>query len=210
VARPLGVELGHDEKGPFFLWQGLEIRFPHMQRKNVGLKEDPLKKAVGFKKGQRLRVLDLTAGLLRDSCHLAQMGCQVVALEENPLLAKGIEAFLQHEPSWSIDFVGREASDYLQGLSGADSPDCIYYDPMFESEGRKSLPGKESQFLAELVAPSSPEREADILQLALGRCRNRVVVKRSLQAPFIGDFKPHHSIKGKSVRYDVYLVSPNS
>jgi 16S rRNA (guanine1516-N2)-methyltransferase len=206
VAGALGVKLGHDEKGPFFLWQGREIRFPDRKRKNVGLKEDPLKKAVGFKKGQKLRILDLTAGLLRDSCHLAQMGCQVVALEENALLAKGIEAFLQHDPSWSIEFVHQEASEYLQGLSGADSPGCIYYDPMFESEGRKSLPGKESQFLAELVAPSSPQREADILQLALGRCRKRVVVKRSLQAPFVGDLKPHHSIKGKSVRYDVYLL----
>ena len=52
-----------------------------------------------------------------------------------------------------------------------------------------------------------PGTEMQILTLARRMARKRVVVKRSPAAPHIGDQKPSLILKGKAVRYDIYIRS---
>jgi 16S rRNA (guanine1516-N2)-methyltransferase len=60
--------------------------------------------------------------------------------------------------------------------------------------------------LLKALAPiASAKDELELLSLARETTRRRVVVKRPLTAPPIGNAKPQVEFVGKAVRYDVYL-----
>ena len=87
--------------------------------------------------------------------------------------------------------------------------DVVLLDPMFPPIGKKALPNRGLQHLrqltqASLVGNASAEDELpELLALAKAHCSGRVVIKRRLKDRVTGrvDFQ----IKGKSVRFDVYL-----
>ncbi|MEQ1664398.1 MAG: class I SAM-dependent methyltransferase, partial [Bdellovibrionales bacterium] len=71
-----------DERPYFLLKQEdrtVRIDMDFSIRKNIGTKSDLLSKSVGYKKNKILSILDVTAGLCRDSFHLACLGCSVTA-----------------------------------------------------------------------------------------------------------------------------------
>jgi 16S rRNA (guanine1516-N2)-methyltransferase len=171
------------------------------QRKKMGSIDDPIKKAIGFKKDQQLKVLDLTGGLFRDAFHMASMGCDVTALEEVEDLAKAYQELLKVEPVSNLEIQHTSSEDYLSGVSEGQY-DVAYYDPMFPEKKKSALPGKEAQFLQSVALAKTQEQEEELLSLCLSKFK-RVVVKRPLRAEAL--LKPSHSIKGKSVRFDVYL-----
>lgn len=213
VARQNDVELFQDESGPYFQFhpvtasaqKPLMVRLSDSQRFRIGAKDDLLKKAVGMKKDLQLHVMDLTAGLLRDSQHLLLLECHVTAIEENPLLAKAIELWLTTSPQVNFKFIAAEAGKILSNLTKKDFPDVIYYDPMFGDPKRKAGAGKESLLLQMLCKPSIEEQQVQLLQLARQKVKNRVVVKRPQWASSVGNLKPDFTYVGKAVRYDAYL-----
>jgi 16S rRNA (guanine1516-N2)-methyltransferase len=84
-------------------------------------------------------------------------------------------------------------------------PDAVYLDPMFPPKRKKSaLAKKEIRILRELVG-DDPDAE-DLLQISLQIATKRVIVKRHLSAPPLGQ-TPDKSYSGKLVRYDVYFCS---
>lgn len=217
-----GIQLFLDDDGPYFnfvMIEGgptVEVRFPKRSRLAVGRENDPVKRAIGFKKTSPLCILDLTAGLLRDTFHFADLGCQVTALEENPLLSLAIKHELNLGKSDSlknnIEFISSSAEEYLD-RNDIKIPDVIFYDPMYVHFGqgkssRSASSGKESVLLQKLCAPPNVEREIKILLKAKDLAKKhskKVVVKRALKANPIGDIKPNHSQMGRSTRYDIYL-----
>ena len=79
----------------------------------------------------------------------------------------------------------------------------IYYDPMYPSKKKSALPRKEMRIFKEIVGE---DRDSDLFfNWAIKTATDRVVIKRPLDAPFIGR-EPHASYKGKSTRYDMYKV----
>jgi 16S rRNA (guanine1516-N2)-methyltransferase len=99
------------------------------------------------------------------------------------------------------------ASQKLKELSVLPAhlrPEVIYLDPMFPQEGKSALPKKRMQILRSLFLQAEPLEE--LLQESLRWARNRVVLKRGLKDPMIWR-KPHSQVKGKSVRFDVYLTA---
>ena len=46
-----------------------------------------------------------------------------------------------------------------------------------------------------------------LLDLAIKKATNRVVVKRHKNSIYLEELKPNYSVKGKVVRYDVYNSS---
>ena len=125
----------------------LEAKWP--KRLNVGAKDDPLKKAIGYKKNTPLKVLDLTGGLFRDAHHMATMGCEVTALEEVGELAEAFQELLKTDPVENLRIIHTSAEDYLSELS--EQYDVAYYDPMFPEKKKSALPGKEAQLLQEIA-----------------------------------------------------------
>ncbi|OFZ19564.1 MAG: hypothetical protein A2Z20_08360 [Bdellovibrionales bacterium RBG_16_40_8] len=204
------VEIATDANGPYFKIIGaqpqISVRVEFLPRKKIGLKSDCLARAIGYKKGEVLRVIDATAGLCRDAFHIACLGCQVVAIENNLQIFNVVSYFVNLLPTkYNLTLVHQEAKKFLLSLSENDRPDVIYLDPMFPEKNKSAKPGKESELLKLLAPIASIEEEKNFLNSALQVAKKRVVIKRPLYAPAIKS-SPQIVFKGKSVRYDVYIT----
>ena len=173
-----------------------------------------LGKAVGVAKKSQLRVLDATAGLGRDSFILADLGCDVILCERDPviveLLCWGMNAATARGDQWLVDVLARMrlhpgdarqlAADNRQGVY------VIYLDPMFPQRTKSAAVKKEMALFQLLLDSGAARHDADELLLwALQQDVARVVVKRPPRAPNLAQQQPSHCISGKAVRYDVYV-----
>jgi 16S rRNA (guanine1516-N2)-methyltransferase len=75
---------------------------------------------------------------------------------------------------------------------------------MYPERTKSSLVKKEMRILRGLAGDD--QDAAELLTIALGCVRNRVVVKRPRLAPTLSSMKPSHQITGKTSRFDVYLI----
>ena len=173
-----------------------------------------LGKAVGVGKTLHPRVLDATAGLGRDSFVLADLGCDVILCERDPviveLLRSGINAATARGDQWLVEVLTRMRlypGDARQLAAGdRREVDVIYLDPMFPQRGKSAAVKKEMALFQLLLGNAAAAQDADELLLwALRQDIARVVVKRPLRAPDLAQQRPSHCISGKAVRYDVYV-----
>ncbi|MCL7487431.1 MAG: class I SAM-dependent methyltransferase [Desulfobulbaceae bacterium] len=172
-----------------------------------------LLRAIGLRRDQQLSVLDATGGLGKDSFLMAGSGCTMHVLERNPvvaaLLQDGLRRASEHtdtrEIAARITFSAMDAIQYLRGIAGTENRfDVVYLDPMYPARNKSRLVKKEMQMLQELIG-HEPDTE-QLLNTALAAAGKRVVVKRPRTAPSLGDIAPSHSIKGKTTRFDVYMI----
>ncbi|MBF0109566.1 MAG: class I SAM-dependent methyltransferase [Magnetococcales bacterium] len=195
-------------------------------------KNSLLARAIGLRKHPDATILDATAGLGRDGFLLAVHGCTVHLCERSPMVAALLRDGLErgmNDPDTA--FIIREhirlhegnARSLLVSFSSpasmtlpatesnisAPSPpipvraDVVYLDPMFTTTANAPRAKKDIQGLRLILGPDNDARE--LLQPALDHARRRVVVKRSLKSPPLGDRTPDFSIRGTTIRYDVYL-----
>lgn len=213
-AQGVGLQLmGPGEPGPVYCdFAGGALRH---RRLYGGGKGQDIAKAVGLgHKGFKPRLLDLTAGLGRDSFVLASLGATVVMVERHPvvfaLLADGLERARERglaDPDLRsilarLSAVQNSAEAFLSELEPSQQPDVIYLDPMFPPREKSGKVKKDMQLFHQLVGANE---DADhLLPLALAHARYRVVVKRPAQAPYLNGREPGYSLKGKSTRFDVY------
>ncbi len=174
---------------------------------------DLLIKAAVIKGKRSPTILDATGGLGRDAFLLASRGCKVHLVERSPIIAALTRDGLQRaaEVSATSGIVGRmtlvagESIQHLQQIQTEGmSVDVIYLDPMFSMKKKKSKSKKDLQMLQYLVGPDQDSDE--LLNKALQTPCKRVVVKRPAKARFLADLQPSFQYKGRSTRYDVYLI----
>ena len=177
-----------------------------MQKRKAAGKKQGLVRACKPAKG--LRIMDVTAGWGRDAALLASLGAEVLMLERQPfmaaLLADGL-ARMQSQGSFvlPLSLMALDAHVYLNRLSEIDYPDVIYIDPMHPVRQKSALVKKDMQALQQMIGADNDA--LDLLQLALKKVRQRVVVKWPQRlAPLL---PPHYSIAGETIRFDVYLSS---
>ncbi len=214
-AEGVGLQLlGPNPPGPVFCdFVGGALRH---RRLYGGGKGQDIAKAVGLgQKGFRPKLLDLTAGLGRDSFVLASLGATVVMVERHPvvfaLLADGLDrarelalADLELQSILErLNAVRSSAEDYLSCLEVSQQPDVIYLDPMFPPREKSGKVKKEMQLFHQLVGTESEDADS-LLPLAIAHALYRVVVKRPTHAPYLDGREPGYSLKGKSTRFDVY------
>jgi len=184
-------------------------------RRNGGARE-LLGKAVGVGRGDKplLRVLDATAGLGTDAFVLADMGCQVLLCEREPVIAEllrsGMSAAAAGSDPWLQTVLRRmslhvgDARELTQ-LQVAEA-DVIYLDPMFPPRRKSAAVKKEMALLQRVLDCATDPQDADALfEWAQQQDVARVVVKRPAKASELAALQPSHSIQGKSIRYDVYV-----
>jgi 16S rRNA (guanine1516-N2)-methyltransferase len=204
-------QMGEKKTGPLII----SFTNPTMtyRIKHGGGRRQALARALGLKKGLLHSVIDATAGLGRDAFILACLGCQVHMLERSPILAVLLEDALQRAAKSELTaettmnrllFSHQDSRDFLQNLKPDNFPDVIYLDPMYPERTKSSLVKKEMRILRGLVGNN--QDAAELLNLALLRAQNRVVVKRPRLAPTLSTLKPSHQITGKTSRFDVYLM----
>jgi len=161
-----------------------------------------LTRACGARPG--LVVLDAMAGLGADAVVLAAMGCDVTAVEAAPkihrVLVDGVERACVHLEGRVRCVLG----DALATLALDATWDVVYLDPMFPTRHKGALPKLKAQVLADAAHPLAVA-EADLLDRAICRAVDRVVLKRRARDPEIR--RPDWRIEGRSVRFDVYRGS---
>ena len=207
----LKIDVVESDEGPYFrMTEGTSrsfVRIDFSPRRQIGIKSDLLARAIGYKKNAPAQcVLDATAGLCRDSFHMACLGCKVVALETNEMIFQVVSKHVERLPEkYDLSLVQANAQSYIPNLETPSQFDVIYLDPMFPEKKKSARSGKESELLKALAPICSIEEEVRLVQAALDHASQRVVVKRPLYAPAILP-RPDIQFKGKAVRYDVYLV----
>ncbi len=153
-------------------------------------------------------VLDITAGFCEDSFILSSLGVQVSSIEQSKIIFSLVKAALQKEGRDSeFTLICKNSIEYMQNLIDLNKrPKVIYMDPMFEINSRKALSNKSMQVLQILESYEEDLKEKNLLLLnkALVCANGRVVLKRHKKMPSLK--KPNHTLEGKLVRYDVYLV----
>ncbi len=202
--------------------------------------KQPLFKAMGIKarKDLPITVLDATAGWGNDAWMLASIGCQVLAAERNRVMATLLrDAVLragsqQPEVLMRLHVVQTDARHLLRrlaqrgrhsagGQSSADDaelpasvraffePDVVYLDPMYPEHEKRSTAARKPMVLARHLVGDDDDAP-ELLHWALRLAQKRVVVKRPMHAPPLGDslspaVQATTSIEGKSHRLDVYV-----
>ena len=184
--------------------QGLLFSLDFSVRKKLSPRQT-LAKAIGFKKGEELFVLDITAGWAGEAFLLAQWGCHVTAIENHPFVFHFVQKSLSQKglKPERLKFVLDNSFNYLKTIKETNRPDVIYMDPMF-GDKKKSLSNKSLRILKMLVGETRDKKE--LFALARTKALRKVVVKRHrLEAPF----KAHRlcCFEGQSTCYDVF--SPN-
>jgi 16S rRNA (guanine1516-N2)-methyltransferase len=90
-----------------------------------------------------------------------------------------------------------------QCLAGVD---VICLDPMFPARSKSAAVKKEMTLFQALLSHTDASQEASaLMDWALAQDVARVVVKRPAKAPPLSQLAPSHSVRGKAVRYDVYV-----
>ncbi len=189
---------------PFYL-NFMEGSYLNILKKGVR-KKDPLSRAIGKNK-KKFRVLDLTAGWLRDAWMILNMGCEVTCCEKNTIVYTFLLCSLERQGKEvqglldNLNLINIDASQYLQ-TQDLNKWDVVFIDPMFPENKKAALAGKEMQLLQELIEDS--DKGEDLVKTALDLGAPKVVVKRPLKAPEILPGVKYCSL-GKSTRFDVYL-----
>jgi len=137
--------------------------------------------------------------------------------------------------SKKLDLQTGDARDVLKELLHNDTrskqPDIVYLDPMFPPRTKKAAVKKGMQILHGLFAAANESafddadtatqqhiadeareaEEAELLDLAFRAAKMKVVVKRPINAPTLGndafETKPSNVVKGSINRWDIYVKS---
>lgn len=178
--------------------------------KQATLKNELLARAIGIKPVEAPNIIDATAGLGRDSFILAKLGYEVTLLERSPELYQLLSQALDQARQELPDIIGRmhlieaDAILWLPKLAAPEKPDVIYLDPMFPERKKSASVKKEMVFMQELLGKC--DDHAELFEVAMQAATKRVVVKRPRLAPNIVEKEPNFCYRGKSSRFDVYLV----
>lgn len=183
----------------------LRYRLQHLQGTN-----ELIAKAIGLKKSGPCQVYDTTAGFGKEAFLLAALGCQVTLFERHPATAALLKEGMLNATNLVelAPIIARMqlkeicAIQYLQAHP-EEQPDVIYCDPMFPVKTKSAKVKKEMQWLQTVVGTDSDSES--LVELCLTRAKHRVVVKRPNSAPWLIK-KPDVAYKGRSHRFDVYII----
>jgi 16S rRNA (guanine1516-N2)-methyltransferase len=162
-------------------------------------------------KTQAVTIVDATAGLGQDAFALAEAGSPVVLVERSPLmgalLADGLARALANPACRkAAERMILHVADAFELLPRLAPVDVVYLDPMYPRSGREGGKSKEMRMLRELLG--ADEDAARLLPEARSAVLRRVVVKRPLRAPPLAGERPSGSLRGTTVRYDLYGPAP--
>ena len=195
------------QDGALKLWDLREPKFRPVffdarQTRRIG-RNNLLGKAMGRKTST---VADATAGLGHDTMLLARMGFSVIAIERVPvisaLLEDGIARAKSTQQHLRIQHRFGDSRELLQKSSVR--ADAIYLDPMYPEGRKKSVKVARPLKILRELAGDDPD-SADLLQTALRSKAKRIIVKRPIYAAPLCPQALAGSLKGKMVRYDIYV-----
>lgn len=180
--------------------------------KQASLRKEWLARAIGFKPQAHPKIIDATAGLGQDSLILAALGFEITLLERSEPLYRLLQNAIQRAKqdtemapiAGRLTLIQTDAREWLSQLEDEQKPDVIYLDPMFPERKKSAQVKREMQILQSLLGKE--EGSDDLLKMAITCALSRVVVKRPRLAPYLAALAPSFQIRGKTSRFDIYLV----
>lgn len=181
---------------------------PGEQRSWPAPKQGALAQAIGRK---TKTVVDATTGWGQDSLHIFRMGYDLRCIERSPIMFELLsDAFnrlvaLPWVKALSLtppELIFGNACDALDSLT--EKPECIFIDPMFPVKRKKSALAKKSMVILRDLLGDDEDKD-QLFAAAFKTATKKVVVKSPDYAEPLGG-KPSESIRGKLLRYDVYLT----
>ena len=163
-------------------------------------RQELINKAIG-KKNKNANIIDATAGLGQDAFLLASLGHKLTLIERSNIVAALLEDAINRS-GLKFKLIYGDAGEILAKLSS--KPEIIYLDPMYPKSNKKAAQKKGMQFFREILANDGNDQE--LLAQALKAAGKRVIVKRPIKAKYLNEKKPNAQIKGKTTRFDIYLV----
>ncbi|QIW10756.1 class I SAM-dependent methyltransferase [Francisella sp. LA112445] len=168
--------------------------------------------AVEGRSKEKLKVLDTTAGLGRDTFTLAARGHLVTSIEKDIyiylLLCDALHRACKTQSishiAQNITLLNLDSNQYI--LTTEKVYDCIYVDPMFPPR-RKSAKVKQGMQVLHEVAFNDESHNTQLLKNILETKKTKkVIVKRPINADFLYNRKPSSQLKGKTNRFDIYSL----
>ncbi|MBR2835828.1 MAG: class I SAM-dependent methyltransferase [Coriobacteriales bacterium] len=215
-ATPQGLQLEYQAEGLTLVGNGLALRgdFTHLlpRVQPANLSRELLVRAAKIKGFDGVpHVVDATAGLGEDSFLLAAAGFEVTLCERDAVIAVLLrDALNRAQESPQLAQIAGQMhlyeGDSIDLLSQPGlMPQVVYLDPMFPQKRKTdALTNKKLQLFQQLERPC--EDEAELMQVAYDAHPLKIVVKRPLKGPYLAEKKPSHSLAGKVVRYDCYVL----
>ena len=197
-------EINTNKPGPV----KVDFASPAMMHRRKGGQNEMLGRAIGIKSNRHPWVFDATAGLGRDAYVLADLGCKVTLVERSAVLAFILQEGLNRAVISQFNEV-REAAARMLVQCGDSTEICaapdqvIYLDPMFEERKGSAASKKDLSVLQALHGDSADDQR--LIDWAFTQPVSRIVVKRPIKAAPLTASSPSHVLKGKSVRFDVYV-----
>ena len=168
--------------------------------------ESLIKKAIGKNKAQ-LKIFDATAGSLIDTIIFLKLGHKVVACEQSKILYRLLnDAILRAKEEYdffkNLSFINSDSAKILD--SHLDS-DIFYFDPMFEEVKQNTKRSGTLQKIGNVLSFEKLEdTSAQIFDHMLKKKYKKVIVKRPIKSNPLYE-KINYQVKGKAIRYDVYV-----
>lgn len=210
---PDGLELC--KPGDSALPGALRVDFasPGTHRRVANPGRELLVRAAKVRRTMQPLLIDATAGLGSDGFLLAAAGFRVQMFEVNPvvaaLLADGLARARRNPALTAIaERIRLTACDAQTALGNLyEHPEVIYLDPMFPERTKSALVKQELRLL-QLLDPHSLD-PGQLLRAALAVQARKVVVKRPRTGPCLLDMPPAYAVRGKAIRFDVYVGTGN-
>jgi len=168
--------------------------------------ESLIKKAIGKNK-VKLKIFDATAGSLIDSIIFLKLGHRVVACEQSKILYRLLDdAILRAKNEYNffenLTFINSDSAKIVESHSDSD---IFYFDPMFK-DIKQNI--KRSGTLQKIGNVLSLERLEDtsqqIFNQMLKKKYKKIIVKRPIKSNPLHE-KINYQVKGKAIRYDIYI-----
>lgn len=153
--------------------------------------------------------VDATAGLGEDAILLAAAGFAVQLYEYDPVIAALLQDALQRAAMVPelAETVGRMQFNEGNSIKALQemkvSPDLILLDPMFPGRQGAALVKKKFQLLRQLEQPCTDG--VALMQAAIAAHPHKIIIKRPVKGPYLGEIRPDYSIEGKGIRFDCLI-----
>jgi 16S rRNA (guanine1516-N2)-methyltransferase len=168
--------------------------------------ESLIKKAIGKNKAQ-LKIFDATAGSLIDTIIFLKLGHKVVACEQSKILYRLLnDAILRAKKEYdffdNLSFINSDSAVIIDSYLDSD---IFYFDPMFEEVKQNTKRSGTLQKIGNVLSFEKLEdTSAQIFDHMLKKKYKKVIVKRPIKSNSLYE-KINYQVKGKAIRYDVYI-----
>ena len=174
--------------------------------------ESLIKKAIG-KNRAHLKIFDATAGSLIDTIIFLKLGHEVVACEQSKILYRLLDdAILRAKKEYNffenLSFINSDSAKIIDSHSDSD---IFYFDPMFNKSNQNL---KRSGLLQKISHILRHENLDDTSRLIfedlLKKKYRKIIIKRPIKSDPLKKENINYQVKGKAVRYVIYINSQSS